>query len=126
VNFALNAFGEDIFREIALAAAKFDPEQVRPAGVMAPVAEGDQPSPEAERERKRQYIRHVVDEAPRILAEWEGRIAKADMRAELRRRYQGSLPVDEANAYGWGFRRLTEAGIIEPASGSGFYTLRPA
>ena len=31
---------------------------------------------------------------------------------------------DEANAYGWGFRRLTEAGVIEPASGSNFYTLR--
>ena len=27
VNFALNAFGEDIFREIAKAAAKFEPEQ---------------------------------------------------------------------------------------------------
>ena len=93
---------------------------------MAPIVEGDQPSPEAERERKRQYIRHVVEEAPRTLAERGGRIAKAHMREELRRRYQGLLPVDEANAYGWGFRRLTEAGIIEPASRSDFYTLRPS
>jgi hypothetical protein len=49
---------------------------------------------------------------------------KADMRAELRRRYQGQIPVDEANAYGWGFRRLTDAGILEPASESDFYALR--
>jgi hypothetical protein len=117
VNFALNAFGEDVFREIALAAAEFDPEQVRPA-IAKPAAV------EAERERKRRYIMHVVEEAPRILAEQGGRMEKAEMRAELRRRYHDRLPLDEGNAYGWGFRRLTEAGIIEPASGSDLYTLR--
>ena len=115
VNFALNAYGEDIFRDIVLAAAKFVPEQVRPLGPA---------NVEAERERKRQYIRHVVDEAPRILAARNGRIGKGEMRDELRQRYRRPLPVDEANAYGWGFRRLTEAGVIEPASGSNFYTLR--
>jgi hypothetical protein len=124
VNFALNAFGEDIFRVIALAAAAFDPEQVRPASMTTATVERDQAMPEAERERKRQYIRHVIQEAPRILADRGGLIAKAEMRTELRRRYRHSLPVDEANAYGWGFRRLTEAGIIEPASGSDFYALR--
>ena len=115
VNFALNAYGEDVFRDIVLAAADFVPEQVRPLGPA---------DVEAERERKRQYIRHVVEEAPRILAEGGGRIGKAEMRDELRRRYRRPLPVDEANAYGWGFRRLTEADIIEPASGSNFYTLK--
>ena len=115
VNFALNAYGEDVFRDIVLAAAKFVPEQVRPLGPA---------DVEAERERKQQYIRHVVEEAPRILAERDGRIGKGEMRDELRRRYRRLLPVDEANTYGWGFRRLTEAGVIEPASGSNFYTLR--
>jgi hypothetical protein len=123
VNFALNAFGEDIFREIALATAEFDPEQVRSARA-ATAAVGSRPPQGTEREQKRQYIRHVVEEAPRILAERGGCIAKAAMRAELRRRYRGVLPVDEANAYGWGFRRLTETEIIEPASGSDFYRLR--
>ncbi len=116
VNFALNAFGEDVFREIVLAAAKFDPEEVRPAVEGAPDAE-------VERERKRQYIDHVVQEAARILAAGGGRVRKVEVGAELRRRYRGHLPLDEANAYGWGFRRLTEAGIIEPASGSDYYTL---
>jgi hypothetical protein len=124
VNFALNAFGEDIFREIALAAAAFVPEQVRPAIARSGAVEGDQAASEAERQRKRRYIQHVIEEGPRILAERGGRIAKAEMRAELRRRYLDLLPIDEANAYGWGFRRLTEAGIIEPASGSDFYALR--
>lgn len=55
-----------------------------------------------------------------------GSVGKAEMRAELRRRYRQPLPVDEANAYSWGFRRLIETGIIEPASGSDFYTLRSA
>jgi hypothetical protein len=124
VNFALNAFGEDVFREIALAAAKFDPEQVRPLTAEPAALVVGETTPEAERERKRQYIRHVVEEAPHILAERGGRVGKAEMRAELRRRYRNQLPVDEANAYGWGFRRLTEAGVIEPASGSSSYTLR--
>ena len=66
----------------------------------------------------------MVEEAPRILAERSGRIGKTEMREELRRRYRRPLPVDEANAYGWGFRRLTEAGVIKPSSGSNFYTLR--
>jgi hypothetical protein len=124
VNFALNAFGEDFFREIALAAAKFDPEQVRPASAPPAAVEVGKATSESERERKRQYIRHVVEEAPRVLAEQGGHISKVEMRAELRRRYRRPLPVDEANAYGWGFRRLTEADIIEPASGSNFYTLK--
>ena len=85
VNFALNAFGEDIFREVVLAAASFDPEAVRPAGAIAP----EEPGPEAERERKRRYIDRVVEEAPRILAQRGGFTAKAQMRAELRRRYGG-------------------------------------
>ena len=126
VNFALNAFGEDVFREIALAAAEFKPEQVRPASARPAAVEAGKATPEAERERKLQYIRHVVEEAPRVLAERGGRLRKAEMRDELRGRYRDQLPVDEANAYGWGFRRLTEAGIIEPASGSDFYTLRSA
>jgi hypothetical protein len=124
VNFALNAFGEDVFREIALAAAEFVPEQVRPTITRLATVEGEQLATDAERERKRQYIRHVVEEAPHILAEHGGCIEKVEMRSELRRRYPNVLPIDEANAYGWGFRRLTEAGTIEPASGSDFYTLR--
>jgi hypothetical protein len=48
------------------------------------------------------------------------------MRELLRQSFEGTLPVDEANAYGWGFRRLTEVGVIEPASGSRAYRLRNA
>jgi hypothetical protein len=46
------------------------------------------------------------------------------MRELLRNSFAAALPVDEANAYGWGFRRLTEVGVIEPASGSSSYRLR--
>jgi hypothetical protein len=46
------------------------------------------------------------------------------MRELLRQSFEGTLPVDEANAYGGGFRRLTEVGVIEPASGSSSYRLR--
>jgi hypothetical protein len=46
------------------------------------------------------------------------------MRELLRQSFAAALPVDEANAYGWGLRRLTEAGVIEPASGSSSYRLR--
>ena len=84
VNFALNAYGEDVFRDIVLAAAKFVPEQVRPLGPT---------DVEAERERKQQFIRHVGEEAPRILAERDGRIGKGEMCDELRRRYRRPLPV---------------------------------
>ena len=41
----------------------------------------------------------------------------------LRSSFVGALPSDEANAYGWGFRRLTEAGVIAPASKTDFYAL---
>jgi hypothetical protein len=39
---------------------------------------------------------------------------KADLRAALRQRYEAELTLDEANAYGWAFRRLTEAGRASP------------
>jgi hypothetical protein len=45
------------------------------------------------------------------------------MRRALRSTFAGDLPSDEANAYGCGFRRLTEAGVIEPASRTDFYAL---
>jgi hypothetical protein len=112
VNFALNAFGEDVFRDIAKATATFEPTSVAP---------GD-----AERRRKSAYIEHVIHEAPQILAAHDGQLAKHRMRELLRASFGGPLPIDEANAYGWGFRRLTEAGIIEAASGSGHYRLRTA
>lgn len=114
VNFALNAFGEDVFREIALASARFDPAKVEPIAV-------SKPSRDDERDRKRAYIDHVIKEAPRILAAHDGRLDKGAMRLALRSSFAGELPSDEANAYGWGFRRLTEAGVIEPASKSDFY-----
>ena len=44
------------------------------------------------------------------------------MRELLRQSFTETLPTDEANAYG--FRRLTEAGVIEPASGATVYRLR--
>jgi hypothetical protein len=113
VNFALNAYGEDTFREIAAATAAFEPAEVAPAD-------------QSERQRKSAYIDHVVCEAPRILAGHGGELPKPRMRELLRQSFEGTLPVDEANAYGWGFRRLTEAGVIEPASGSRAYRLRNA
>ena len=110
VNFALNAYGEDVFREIATATAGFEPTLV---------AASDQ-----ERRRKTAYIQHVVDQAPQLLAAHDGVLAKQRMRECLRGSFAGRLPIDEANAYGWGFRHLTEAGVIEPASGSTHYRLR--
>ena len=79
------------------------------------------PSRDEERDRKRAYIDHVIKEAPRILAAQDGRLDKEAMRRALRSSFVGALPSDEANAYGWGFRRLTEAGVIEPASKTDFY-----
>ena len=111
VNFALNAYGEDTFREIAAATAAFEPAAVAPAD-------------QSERQRKSAYIDHVVREAPRILAAHGGDLPKPRVRELLRQSFAAALPVDEANAYGWGFRRLTEAGVIEPASGSSSYRLR--
>lgn len=111
VNFALNAYGEDIFREIAVATAGFEPSEVAPSDV-------------TERQRKAAYIAHVIQEAPRVLKDQGGQLLKARMRALLRQCFRGALPIDEANAYGWGFRRLTETGVIEPASGAASYTLR--
>ena len=110
VNFALNAYGEDVFREIATGTATFEPTIAW--------------ATEEERRRKTAYIRHVIDLAPRILAAHEGLLAKGQMREQLRNSFEGQLPIDEANAYGWGFRRLTEAGVIEPASGTVHYRLR--
>jgi hypothetical protein len=116
VNFALNAYGEDVFREIALATARFVPERIEPLAAT-------KPSRDEERDRKRAYIDHVIKEAPRILAAHDGRLDKDAMRRALRSGFVGALPSDEANAYGWGFRRLTEAGVIEPASKTDFYAL---
>jgi hypothetical protein len=111
VNFALNAYGEDTFREIAAATVAFEPAALAPAD-------------QSERQRKSAYIDHVVREAPNLLAGHGGELPKPRMRELLRKSFEGALPVDEANAYGWGFRRLTEVGVIEPASGSTTYRLR--
>lgn len=116
VNFALNAFGEDVLREIALATAQYVPTRIEPLAAT-------KPSRDQERDRKSAYIDHVIKEAPRILAAHGGRLDKNAMRRALRSSFVGELPSDEANAYGWGFRRLTEAGIIEPASRKDFYAL---
>ena len=113
VNFALNAYGEDTFREIAAATVAFEPAEVAPAD-------------QSERKRKSAYIDHVVREAPKILTGYGGELPKPRVRDLLRQSFAAALPVDEANAYGWGFRRLTEAGVIEPASGSTVYRLRSA
>jgi hypothetical protein len=113
VNFALNAYGEDVFQAIAAATAAFEPSMAAPAD-------------EVERRRKVAYIAFVVEAAPKLLAAHGGEIAKPRMRELLHGSYAGRLPVDEANAYGWGFRRLTEAGVIEPASGSLVYRLAAA
>ena len=116
VNFALNAFGEDVLREIALATAQYVPTRIEPLAAT-------KPSRDQERDRKSAYFDHVIKEAPRILAAHGGRRDKNAMRRALRSSLVGELPSDEANAYGWGFRRLTEAGIIEPASRKDFYAL---
>lgn len=115
VNFALNRFGEDAFYEIAKAAVSHIGD--------VPEAISNEDG-EEERERKRRYIAYVVDHAPALLRDQGGSIVKADLRADLRRRYREALPLDEANAYGWAFRRLTEAGVIFPASNSANYELR--
>ena len=116
VNFALNAYGEDVFRAIALATARFEPTRIEPLAAT-------KPSRDEERDRKRAYIDHVIKEAPLILAAHHGRLEKDAMRTALRSSFVGVLPSDEANAYGWGFRRLTEAGVIAPASKTDFYAL---
>jgi hypothetical protein len=95
----------------AAATAAFEPAKVAPAD-------------QSERQRKSAYIDHVVGEAPRILDAHGGDLPKPRMRELLRQSFEGTLPVDEPNAYGWGFRRLTEGGVIEPASGSSSYRLR--
>jgi hypothetical protein len=91
--------------------AAFEPVEVAPAD-------------QRERQRKSAYIDHVVREAPKILAGHGDELPKPRMRELLRQSFEGTLPVDEANAYGWGFRRLTEVGASEPASGSSSYQLR--
>ena len=110
VNFALNAYGEDVFRDIAIGTATFEPTIAW--------------ATKEERQRKTAYVRHVIDLAPRLLAAHDGLLAKGQMREQLRNSFAGRLPIDEANAYGWGFRRLTEAGVIEPANGTAYYRLR--
>ncbi len=124
VNFALNSYGEDVFLEIAVAASKFDPTRVTPL----PELELQSPTgaalvPNDDRERKRRYIEHVVHEAPKILRAHGGCLEKTAMRDALRSSFAGELPIGEANAYGWGFRRLTEAGVIQPTSKSNTYSL---
>lgn len=115
VNFALNAYGEDTFLEIAKAATAFEGREPEP------IAERD---PEADRKQKRDYINFIVAESPRLLAAQGGRTLKAELRRQLRALYSGVLPLDEANAYGWAFRRLTTQGVLEPSSGSSDYALR--
>ena len=77
-----------------------------------------------ERELKQRYKEFVISEAPKILAEHGGRLEKSEMRAALRNRYVGELPLDEANAYGHAFRSLTLANVTQPASKSNVYSLR--
>lgn len=115
VNFALNAYGEDVFYEMARAA-------VAHSGDIPPAIEAR--DTHIERQRKRRYIDHVVKEAPRILASHGGCMKKQSLRHQLRDAYQSVLPEDEANAYGWAFRRLTEQGDLEPSSHSTVYRLR--
>ena len=115
VKFVLNRFGEDIFYEIARAAAS------QAGDIPDAIAREDGID---EGERKRRYIDFVVDRAPTLLREHGGVMAKTDLRNALRRFYTIERPIDEANAYGWAFRRLTEADVIEPASGRVVYELR--
>ena len=79
---------------------------------------------EEERELKQRYINHVIIEAPKILAEHGGSLEKSEMREALRMRFPGELPLGEGNAYGWGFRILSETGVIEPTSKSKTYELK--
>ena len=65
------------------------------------------------RERTSAY---VIKGAPRTPAGHNGKLEKGAMRKALRSSFVGELPLNEANAYGRGFRRLREAGVIEPAS----------
>lgn len=116
VNFALNRFGEDVFYEIAGAAA------AQVGEIPEAIACHDSAD---EAQRKRRYIGFIVDEAPTLLRDNDGAMSKSSLRGLLRRRYRDALPADEANAYGWAFRRLTEAGVIYPASNSRNYELRP-
>jgi hypothetical protein len=115
VNFALNRFGEDIFYEIARAAMT---QVGRIPESIACLDSAD------EAERKRRYIDFVVDEAPKLLRRNGSAMPKSILRQHLRQRYGNTLPTDEGNAYGWAFRRLTEAGVIHPASNSRHYELR--
>ncbi|GAB5468143.1 MAG: hypothetical protein Kilf2KO_11730 [Rhodospirillales bacterium] len=115
VNFALNAYGEDTFYEVAAAATRYR------GCVPDPIAEDDG---QDEGKRKRRYIEYVATQTPKLLETHGGRMAKAELRGLLRTAYGGSLPADEANAYGWAFRRLMEQGVLEPSSGSAEYRLR--
>ena len=117
VNFALNSYGED-------AASKFDPARVTPLPeIELQLLTGAVIAPNDERERKQSYIEHIVNEAPKILRSHGGCLEKTAMRDALRSSFAGELPIGEANAYGWGFRRLTEAGVIQPTSKSNTYSL---
>jgi hypothetical protein len=125
VNFALNSYGEDVFTEIVNTASKFDKTDL----TSLPTTEwksqiGTSIVREEERELKQSYINHVIIEAPKILAEHGGSLEKSEMREALRKRFPGKLPLGEGNAYGWGFRKLTETSIIEPASRSNIYVLK--
>ncbi len=95
-------YGEGTFREIAVARATFEPDSVASSDV-------------SERQHRAAYADHVFNEAPKILADHDGELAKLHMRELLRRSFDGTLPADEANPYGWAIRCLTEVGVIEPA-----------
>lgn len=74
------------------------------AVAMATFDPGDAAPPDqTERQRKSGYIDHVIRQAPRILAAYGGTLPKPRMRELLRKTFEGTLPVDEANAYGWNF-----------------------
>ena len=91
VNFALNAYGEDVFYEMARLAA------AQAGAIPSAIASDD---PEAEKQRKRRYTDYVADAVPRLLAANGGIMAKDALRQFLRSHYAGDIPEDEANAYG--------------------------
>ncbi len=115
VNFALNRYGQEVFYEMAKAAARYDGD------IPEPIAAQDD---ERQGARKRAYIEFVESEAPKLLEASGGSMVKAKLRQRLREAYTGPLPADEANAYGWAFRRLTERGVLEASSGNVDYVLR--
>ena len=117
VNFALNRFGEDTFYKIARAAVAYIGQEPDPI---------ERQDEDAQKQMKKRYIDFVADRAPGLLRAHGGSMAKDELREALRQSYGAPLPAAEGNAYGWAFRRLTENGIIHPASGNSIYELRHA